>query len=192
MPSREKSNTMVTVANDDEESPFLLPAPNPQSCNHMHDIFVAIPILSRNQRHRTSVATKANHSITDPLHITHSEANEIGKCQDDSWPTACYTVMATQIIIFIALTSKYGFASTSNNAFMGPPPEVVGYYGANSSKKIIVDGEFWRLFTSLFYSVGLVDLFCSTIMVMTFGACLEKKWGSARWTTVYFVTGESI
>lgn len=103
-------------------------------------------------------------------------------------PFACYTVIAIQILVFVTLTSIYGFAPKSRNQFIGPPTEITDYYGAKNSARI-KEGEFWRVFTALFHSVGLVDLSCSICMLVTFGQCLEKRWGSRKWLSIYIITG---
>lgn len=104
-------------------------------------------------------------------------------------PLACNSIITLQILYFTVLTGFFGFASRADNPFIGPPVQSIDIYGAKNPWKI-KEGEYWRLVTALFQSVGIVDLFFSICMVISFGKCLEERWGSFKFLFLYLVTGK--
>ena len=183
----------IDVHNNDEES-FLkddtihniqsFADTNDEEC--AEEVCVAIPLVRRN-RHEEGVErsgdafTENNISLNDDCN-THSVFMRIQ-------PFACCTIAAIQILLFMTLVSLHGFAPRSNNPFIGPPCERIDYFGAKNTAKI-KNGEMWRICTSLFLSAGLLDLVCAVGMIVTFGSCLEKRWGARKFLFVYVVAGK--
>lgn len=101
----------------------------------------------------------------------------------------CYLVSSIQIVTFTLMTSRYGFAPYTSNPFLGPPIQVIDAWGSKNPNRIINHGEYWRVVTSLFLNVGLLDLVFSLFILFCLGYHLEMKWGSCRLLLVYLLSG---
>lgn len=54
---------------------------------------------------------------------------------------------------------------------------------------LVMRGEYWRLFTSMFYHFGIDHLVCNMLMLFLLGSMLEPFFGKVRYGVLYFVTG---
>lgn len=62
-------------------------------------------------------------------------------------------------------------------------------YGANYNLAIIMDGEWWRLVTSMFIHIGFLHLALNMLAVYYLGNAIEKIFGSTRFIFIYFIAG---
>lgn len=61
-------------------------------------------------------------------------------------------------------------------------------WGANVSA-LTLNGDAWRLLTSMFLHVGLIHILLNMYMLFAFGPLVEERFGSARFTLVYLLSG---
>ncbi len=61
-------------------------------------------------------------------------------------------------------------------------------FGANFGP-FILEGETWRLFTSMFLHVGLAHLFFNAYALFIFGLEMERLYGLDRYLTIYILSG---
>ena len=54
---------------------------------------------------------------------------------------------------------------------------------------LVMRGEYWRLFTSMFYHFGIDHLVCNMLMLFVLGSILEPFFGKVRYGVLYFVSG---
>lgn len=54
---------------------------------------------------------------------------------------------------------------------------------------LVMQGEYWRLFTSMFYHFGINHLVCNMLMFFVLGSLLEPFFGKVRYGLLYFVSG---
>ena len=54
---------------------------------------------------------------------------------------------------------------------------------------LIVDGEYWRLFTAIFLHVGIAHLAFNAFGLFIFGSLVESVYGHARFALIYAVSG---
>ena len=54
---------------------------------------------------------------------------------------------------------------------------------------LVMRGEYWRLFTSMFYHFGIDHLVCNMLMLFILGSMLEPFFGKVRYGVLYFVSG---
>ena len=54
---------------------------------------------------------------------------------------------------------------------------------------LVMRGEYWRLFTSMFYHFGIDHLVCNMLMLFILGSMLEPFFGKVRYSVLYFVSG---
>jgi rhomboid protease GluP len=75
------------------------------------------------------------------------------------------------------------------NNMVGPSARTLVELGAKETTRIVKEGEWWRLITSLFLSAGAVELAVSAALHLRLGVFLEFRWGTPLWGLTYFVTG---
>lgn len=54
---------------------------------------------------------------------------------------------------------------------------------------LVMQGEYWRLFTSMFYHFGIDHLVYNMLMLFVLGSMLEPFFGKVRYGVLYFVSG---
>lgn len=65
--------------------------------------------------------------------------------------------------------------------------DMIGW-GANVAA-LSLNGEGWRLLTSMFLHIGLLHIAFNMYMLFVFGPLVEDRFGSGRFTLVYFLSG---
>lgn len=54
---------------------------------------------------------------------------------------------------------------------------------------LVMQGEYWRLITSMFYHFGIDHLVCNMLMLLVLGVDLEPLFGKVRYGVLYFISG---
>jgi membrane associated rhomboid family serine protease len=75
-----------------------------------------------------------------------------------------------------------------NSLFQGPGARTLIDLGA-SQPYLIADGQYWRLFTSIFLHQGLLHIAFNAYALWLFGQFVEDMYGSARLILLFFLTG---
>ena len=68
-------------------------------------------------------------------------------------------------------------------------PEVLHRVGALESYAVVVQGEYWRLFTALFLHGGLTHLLFNVFALYILGPPLERSIGTIRFAVCYLMSG---
>lgn len=84
------------------------------------------------------------------------------------------------IIALVWLLMEMSGGSTTN--------EVLVQFGANFGP-LIFEGEYWRLFTSMFLHIGGRHLIFNSIGLVAFGFEMERMYGSWRYLVIYLLAG---
>jgi rhomboid protease GluP len=53
----------------------------------------------------------------------------------------------------------------------------------------IIDGEWWRFFSSMFLHIGFIHLFMNSLALLFLGGAVERMYGTSRFVLIYFVAG---
>ena len=91
------------------------------------------------------------------------------------------------ILIFINVL-LFLFAVTLGVSALKPASADMIAWGANVAG-LTLNGESWRLLTSMFLHIGLLHIAFNMYMLYVFGPLVEERFGSARFTLVYFLSG---
>lgn len=67
-------------------------------------------------------------------------------------------------------------------------PEVLTAFGA-CNRKLIDQGEVWRLVVPMFLHIGIIHLLANMYALWVLGPQLESLYGSARFTILYLLSG---
>lgn len=62
-------------------------------------------------------------------------------------------------------------------------------YGAKYNPAMILDGEWWRLISSMFIHIGFLHLALNMLAVYYLGTAIERMFGSGRFLFIYFLAG---
>jgi rhomboid protease GluP len=93
-------------------------------------------------------------------------------------PFFTYILLGIIVVVFIAMTLAGG--STNN--------QVLIRFGSNVGV-LIMQGETWRLFTSMFIHIGLMHLLFNAYALFIFGLEMERLYGPDRYITIYILSG---
>lgn len=104
------------------------------------------------------------------------------------WATS--TISLIQILSFLTIVSITGFAPLNLNPFIGPTLEGIDKWGSKNATRIVDHGEYWRILTAMFLSVGMMDLLFSIVVLVCLGYHLEKRWGGWKFLIIYVVSGK--
>ncbi len=96
---------------------------------------------------------------------------------------ATYILIGINVGVFLLMTLR-------GVNFWNPDPEqLLNYWGADQAGRVLVDGEWWRLFTAMFVHVGIVHLAMNMWCLWNLGLLAEPLMGSFGVIAVYVLTG---
>lgn len=95
-----------------------------------------------------------------------------------SQPFFTYILLAAIVIVWLLMT----LAGGSTNS------EVLIRFGANYGR-LILQGEIWRLFTSMFLHIGILHLAFNAYALYIFGLEMERLYGPDRYIVIYILSG---
>ena len=93
-------------------------------------------------------------------------------------PVVTWILLAAIGLMFVAETLAGGSTET----------EVLVRLGAKVTP-LIVQGEYWRLFTAMFLHIGILHLAFNGYALLAIGTELERLFGSPRFVAIYFLSG---
>lgn len=97
----------------------------------------------------------------------------------------------TQTVTLIGMMVQCNVAPLKINPMVGPYPDALSYWGAKNAYNIIIDKEYWRLFSPILLHAGLFHLLCNVSVQLDTGAFFEREWGSIIWLLVYLGSAAS-
>ncbi len=97
----------------------------------------------------------------------------------NNWATP--VILDLNIIVFVIMIY-------SGVGFMEPQAKELIEWGANF-KPSTIDGQWWRLITSIFIHVGLIHLVFNMLALFYIGSFLELSIGSKKFMIIYLLTG---
>lgn len=89
-------------------------------------------------------------------------------------PFVTYVIMGVTILVFIMQLADDHFA----------------YYGMKINERIL-EGEFWRFFSPLFFHGGILHIAFNMYALLAFGPSLERFYGHRKFLLLYLVCGFS-
>lgn len=93
-------------------------------------------------------------------------------------PFFTYVILAINVLMFLLLEWQGGSTSV----------EILIRYGAKYNAAIL-DGEWWRLVSSMFLHIGFVHLLMNMLALHIVGSLVERIYGASRFLTIYFFAG---
>lgn len=101
-------------------------------------------------------------------------------------PRWTYVLIACNVLVFVVMTAfgllvGLGLGGSQNTA-------VLRLFGAQDNI-LVGQGDYYRLFTSMFIHIGLVHLAFNTWALYVIGQGLERLYGAARFLAIYLLSG---
>jgi membrane associated rhomboid family serine protease len=62
-------------------------------------------------------------------------------------------------------------------------------FGANEPSLVLQNGQYWRLFTSMFLHIGLMHLLYNSFALYLYGTRVEKYFGKMKFLCIYILSG---
>ena len=93
-------------------------------------------------------------------------------------PVITYILLASIVIIWLLMEAAGGSGS----------PSVLVQFGANWGPAIL-EGQTWRLFTSMFLHIGFLHLAFNGYALFIFGMEMESLYGPDRYVVIYILSG---
>ncbi|WP_181350111.1 rhomboid family intramembrane serine protease [Thalassobacillus sp. CUG 92003] len=89
-----------------------------------------------------------------------------------------YILLAINVAIYLMVEANGGSLSVSN----------LIEFGAKYNPAII-DGEWWRIVSSMFLHIGMLHLFMNMLALFYLGSAVERIFGTWRFGLIYFLAG---
>lgn len=93
-------------------------------------------------------------------------------------PRFSYLLLYINIIIFLLIEINGGSTNIDNLILFGA-----------KYNPAIIDGEWWRIITSMFLHIGIFHLIMNMIALYYLGTVVERIFGSLRFVYIYFLAG---
>lgn len=103
---------------------------------------------------------------------------------NSGWASVTGALVAANILCFAALVFVFGAPLTGSDGSFDAYRDFAANYGPRTA-----DGEWWRLFTSLFSHYGMIHLLLNMWALFSAGKFLERLQGRACFALTYFGSG---
>ena len=101
--------------------------------------------------------------------------------------------LGTQSIVTAALVAAniawFLFVASQGGGWLVPQPGVIIHWGSNFGP-LTLNGEWWRLFTSMFVHFGLLHLAFNMWVLWSVGRMIERMFGSLHYALLYAHSGD--
>ena len=92
-------------------------------------------------------------------------------------------IVGINVGVFVLMCLAGGLSATSVD------PQVLRGFGAKDNSLIAEHHEYWRLITSIFIHIGFIHLLLNNYALWIIGREIEQIYGSARFVSLYLITG---
>jgi membrane associated rhomboid family serine protease len=92
-------------------------------------------------------------------------------------------------VIALACVVVYLVMLAKGVPWLNPKPEQLLASGADFGPSVIIDHEYWRLFTSMFIHAGLVHMLMNVLCLAVAGPLLERLLGHVGFAALYVLSG---
>ena len=101
-------------------------------------------------------------------------------------PRWTFVLLGINIAIFAAMTL---FGALNGLGINGTQDlQLLVFFGAQQNQ-LVAQGDFYRLFTSMFIHIGLIHLLFNSYALYVVGQDVERLYGAGRFLVIYFLSG---
>lgn len=112
---------------------------------------------------------------------SYAKSQRVEKIFSLKKPIITYLIMITCVVLFIAMY-LFGNGSTSTKTLIE--------FGGNFTS-LTKNGEYFRLFTSIFLHAGIIHLLCNMYSLYVIGPQIESFYGKLKYLSIFVVSGIS-
>ena len=118
--------------------------------------------------------------VTDNINKKNEKRNKIAeKIFSHKKPIITYIIIAICILLYIIM-EIFGNGSTNNITLLK--------FGANLDA-LVKNGEYYRLFTSIFLHIGIMHLLCNMYSLYIIGREVESLFGKVKYIIIFILSG---
>ena len=118
--------------------------------------------------------------VTDNINKKNEKRNKIAeKIFSYKKPIVTYIIIAICILLYIIM-EIFGNGSTNNITLLK--------FGANLDV-LVKNGEYYRLFTSIFLHIGIMHLLCNMYSLYIIGREVESLFGKVKYIIIFILSG---
>jgi rhomboid protease GluP len=99
-----------------------------------------------------------------------------------SYAPATYVLVGINCLVFLVMVAR-------GVNWWNPAPEQLMFWGADNAGSVLIQGQWWRIFTAMFVHVGILHLATNMWCLWNLGLLAEPLMGSAGVLAVYILTG---
>ena len=85
-------------------------------------------------------------------------------------------------VVYVAMVA-------SGVPWLMPSAEQLSQWGANRGIRVVLNHEYWRLFTSVFLHGGLIHLAMNMWSLLVIGPLVERLYGNLAFAVIYLASG---
>lgn len=118
--------------------------------------------------------------VTDNINKKNEKRNKVAeKIFSYKKPIVTYIIIAICILLYIIM-EIFGNGSTNNITLLK--------FGANLDA-LVKNGEYYRLFTSIFLHIGIMHLLCNMYSLYIIGREVESLFGKVKYIIIFILSG---
>lgn len=121
---------------------------------------------------------RVQHFKAQFVHHIYNKRKEVENIFTYGKPFLTYVLIIINLLLFILLEISGGSMNVNN----------LIRFGAKFNPAIL-DGEWWRIISSMFLHIGLLHLIMNMLAVYYLGIIVERIYGTIRFTVIYFLAG---
>lgn len=118
-----------------------------------------------------------------PVQSSISRSDSITQWIPSSTPYATYSLIAINVIIFLVMASQGALNP------QGPQFDSTERAFGALVYRLVADGQWWRIFTSMFLHAGIQHIAFNMISLFAVGALAERLYGTPRFLLLYLGAG---
>ncbi|XP_058074468.1 RHOMBOID-like protein 5 [Magnolia sinica] len=101
----------------------------------------------------------------------------------------CPSTTGAHSCLFSSPLGRFSFEPLSVNPLFGPSLETLDQMGALDWKKVVKEGEGWRLISCIWLHAGVIHLLANMLSLLFIGIRLEQEFGFLRIGLLYTLSG---
>ncbi|XP_068649121.1 RHOMBOID-like protein 5 [Aristolochia californica] len=101
----------------------------------------------------------------------------------------CPASVAAGSCVFSNVLGRFSFQPLTQNPLLGPSIPTLDFVGALDWRRVVTEGEGWRLISCIWLHAGVVHLAANMISLLFIGVRLEREFGFVRIGPLYVFSG---
>ncbi|GKY97973.1 hypothetical protein MPSEU_000755400 [Mayamaea pseudoterrestris] len=96
-------------------------------------------------------------------------------------------LLCTISLLASIAVNDWKLAPLADNPMLGPPAQVLIHMGALDANRMVLQGEWYRLFTAIILHAGIIHYAINMMALLLIGPAVEKEFGSLYMAAIFVV-----